>query len=55
MTDLFRELSQVQCQATFSTDRVPEMPLFDDGLVPSADGFHWMEPAVRRHPDSPAV
>jgi len=55
MTDLFREVSQVQSQATFTTDRVPEMPLFNDGLVPSTDGFHWVEPAVRRSHVVPAV
>jgi halogenation protein CepH len=44
MSGLLTELSQVQTQATQEARRAPEQPLFTDGLIPSSDGFHWIEP-----------
>lgn len=43
MSGLFTELSQMQAQATLKDRRLREKPLFSEGLVPSADGFHWID------------
>jgi FAD-dependent halogenase len=44
MLNLVNEVSQVQRQA--AVNKVPRQnPLFEDGLIPSSDGFHWTEPA----------
>lgn len=42
------ELTQVQLQALYKDSRPQESPLFPDGLVPSADGFHWRLPDSAR-------
>jgi halogenation protein CepH len=38
---LTRELQQIQVQAALGSRRAPEAPLLKNGLIPSADGFHW--------------
>ena len=49
MKELFTELNQIQLQGSLKNVRRYEKPLFEDGLVPSTDGFHWEEahPAPR--------
>jgi FAD-dependent halogenase len=37
------EIVQVQIQALLGNRRAEESPLFRQGLVPSPDGFHWVE------------
>jgi FAD-dependent halogenase len=41
MVNLVTEAAQVQAQARGEYARIRPVPLFTDGLVPSADGFHW--------------
>jgi hypothetical protein len=46
MDDLTREIVKLQAQASLKVhQRPPERPLFDNGLISSPDGFHWVEPA----------
>jgi FAD-dependent halogenase len=52
MVSLWQETRQVRAQATRGEKRRPERPLFADGLVPSADGFHWTEPEDERTKES---
>ncbi len=40
------EISQLQMQATFGSDRPQEMPMVAHGLVPTKDGFHWESAAA---------
>jgi halogenation protein CepH len=40
---LVEEATQIQTQATVGAKRGEEQPLFDGGLIPSADGFRWRE------------
>ena len=47
MAGLMTEVGQVQLQATSKNTSRPQ-PLFEDGLVPAADGFHWAEPRRAR-------
>jgi halogenation protein CepH len=44
MKELFTELNQIQLQGTMKNIPRYEKPLFEDGLIPSVDGFHWEEP-----------
>src|ERR1039457_1673905 len=39
-----QEGTQVQARALLREDTEPEVPLFDNGLVPSADGLFWSVP-----------
>jgi len=39
-----REAAQVQAQALLGKDMEAEAPLFNNGLVPSADGLFWAVP-----------
>jgi halogenation protein CepH len=39
--DATRESAQIQMLATLGADRGRELPLFKDGLIPSADGMFW--------------
>lgn len=43
MNELTRESVQLQVLGVAKT-ALPEKPMFDDGLVPSMDGYHWSEP-----------
>ena len=43
---LVQEATQIQTQATVGARRGDEMPLFEGGLIPSADGLRWREAAV---------
>ncbi|MFJ8795273.1 tryptophan 7-halogenase [Streptomyces sp. NPDC102462] len=43
--EVMQEGGQVQMRALLGADAEPETPLFDGGLVPSADGMCWQEPA----------
>jgi hypothetical protein len=45
MSELLHEVTQLQSQAVFGADRIPEIPLFQDGRVPTVDGFHWCAPS----------
>jgi len=40
---LVEEATQIQTQATVGAKRGEEQPLFEGGLIPSADGFRWRE------------
>jgi FAD-dependent halogenase len=42
---VMQEGSQVQMQALLGEDAEPETPLFPGGLVASADGMFWLDPA----------
>jgi halogenation protein CepH len=42
------EIVQVQTQAILGKRRVKESPLFSQGLIPSLDGFHWVEATAPR-------
>lgn len=42
---LVEEATQIQTQATVGAKRGEEQPLFEGGLIPSADGFRWREVA----------
>jgi halogenation protein CepH len=42
---LVEEATQIQTQASVGSTRSPEKPLFEGGLIPSADGFRWLEVA----------
>jgi FAD-dependent halogenase len=44
MNVLWQESRQIRAQATRGSKRRAEQPLFEDGLIPSADGLHWSEP-----------
>lgn len=45
MDDFLVEIIKLQAQAALKgKQRLPEAPLFHNGLVASADGFHWTEP-----------
>ena len=48
---LVQEATQLQTQANVGAKRGDEKPLFEDGLIPSADGFRWREvtPLVASH------
>ncbi|HXL89906.1 MAG TPA: tryptophan 7-halogenase [Streptosporangiaceae bacterium] len=39
-----REGAQLQARALLGSDVEPERPLFDNGLIPSADGMFWSVP-----------
>jgi halogenation protein CepH len=45
MGNFTTEIAQVQLQAIMRNTPRHERPLFDGGLVPSSDGFHWAEPS----------
>lgn len=45
MAGFHQEIIQVQMQAMLGEKRPKDSPLFSHGLVPSADGFHWVEAA----------
>lgn len=40
---LVEEATQIQTQASVGSKRSAEKPLFQGGLIPSADGFRWRE------------
>jgi halogenation protein CepH len=40
---LVEEATQIQTQASVGAKRGEELPLFEGGLIPSADGFRWRE------------
>jgi halogenation protein CepH len=42
---LVEEATQIQTQASVGAKRGEENPLFEGGLIPSADGFRWREVA----------
>jgi FAD-dependent halogenase len=42
---LVEEATQIQTQASVGPTRSAEKPLFEGGLIPSADGFRWLEVA----------
>ncbi len=42
---LVAEATQIQTQASVGAKRGEEKPLFEGGLIPSADGFRWREVA----------
>ena len=42
MRELMQEVIQMQAQARGRG--LPQTPLFEDGLIPSIDGFHWAFP-----------
>jgi halogenation protein CepH len=44
MDEFISEMSQIQRQAELGADSAPEDALFENGLIPTADGFRWMEP-----------
>jgi halogenation protein CepH len=46
LKDLQTEVIQVQNQALIGQRRQKEAPLFEGGLVPSTDGFHWVTCAL---------
>jgi halogenation protein CepH len=41
MNDLLTENVQMRVQAAFADSRLQDSPLFEEGLVPSRDGYHW--------------
>ncbi len=43
---LVKEATQIQTQASVGAKRGLEQPLFEGGLIPSADGFRWNEAAT---------
>lgn len=43
---LVQEATQIQTQASVGARRGDELPLFEGGLIPSADGLRWREAAV---------
>ena len=48
MIQKFRQArEQIVAQATHGTARKAEAVLYDGGLVPSRDGFHWTEPEAQ--------
>jgi FAD-dependent halogenase len=50
MDDFLKEVVKLQAQATLKENQRPrEKPLFDNGLVPTPDGFHWMETTDSRY------
>jgi FAD-dependent halogenase len=50
MDDFLREVVKLQAQATLKENQRPrEKPLFDNGLVSTPDGFHWMETTDPRY------
>jgi halogenation protein CepH len=42
--ELKREVLQMETQAILGERRAKELPLFEGGLIPSKDGFHWSRP-----------
>ena len=49
MDDFTKESVKLQAQAALKVNqRFPEKPLSENGLIPSPDGFHWVEPAKYR-------
>ncbi len=46
LPELDRESLQLQMLASFGPDRPTEMPMRDGGLITSADGMHWSDPAL---------
>jgi halogenation protein CepH len=48
MESFLTEVVQVQTQAALREQRAHERPLFENGLVPSADGLHWVRAPLRR-------
>jgi halogenation protein CepH len=42
---LVEEATQIQTQASVGSKRAAEKPLFEGGLIPSADGLRWRENA----------
>jgi halogenation protein CepH len=40
-----KEIVQIQSQAMLGERRAAEQPLFEGGLVPTVDGFHWSLPS----------
>jgi len=40
---LVEEATQIQTQASIGSRRASEAPMFEGGLIPSADGFRWRE------------
>jgi halogenation protein CepH len=51
---LVEEATQMQTQASAGAKRSAEKPLFEGGLIPSADGFRWRE-VTPRHRDERVV
>jgi FAD-dependent halogenase len=45
-----KEIVQVQVQASGGRGRLPEAPLFSEGLIPSSDGLHWTSPVSESQP-----
>ena len=53
MNTVWQESRQVRRQASAPPGRIrPEQPLFEDGLIPSADGLRWTAPDRRPDDDS---
>ena len=44
--ELNTEGFQLQLRAVLKSSAPPEQPMFRNGLVPSADGLHWLQPAA---------
>jgi FAD-dependent halogenase len=42
--ELITEGAQLQLRGTLKNSTPQELPLFPNGLVPSSDGLHWVEP-----------
>ncbi|HEY6333480.1 MAG TPA: tryptophan 7-halogenase [Blastocatellia bacterium] len=42
------EIIQIQTQASLGERRAAERPMFDGGLIPTTDGFHWRRPSIAR-------
>jgi len=49
--ELISEAAQLQLRGALKNSTPPEKPLFPNGLVPSQDGLHWIEPknSARRY------
>src|SRR5439155_11400088 len=47
ISELLKEGTQMQLQASFGGAAEPQIPILQDGLIPSADGLYWVEPALR--------
>lgn len=50
MPGLSTEMMQIQTQALLGRRRPAEAPLVTDGLIPSADGLHWLRPVTCANP-----
>jgi len=45
LSEIKREAVQIEAQAILGEQRAKERPLFEGGLIPSKDGFHWNRPS----------